>query len=127
MILGFEGVSSAGIKDSFLKGGSQISCPPLQGSWSCPTEILESDWERVLTLQLKLRIRFSQVVQGCKGFPLFAWKVMLLPEWRVLLFQEGRTAPVQERHVVVVVFLQKGEIFPLSYISTRDLELFVLD
>ena len=63
MILGFEGVSSAGINDSFWKGGFL----PLQGSWSCPTEILESDWERVLTLPLKLRIRFSQVVQGYKG------------------------------------------------------------
>ena len=114
MILCFEGVSSAGINDSFWKGGSQISCPPLQGSWSCSREIVESGWERVLTLPLKLRIRFSQVVQGCKGFPLFAWRVMLR-EWRVLLFQEGRTAPVQERHVAFV-FLQKRGSLPFSYL-----------
>ena len=111
MFLGFEGVSSAGINDSFWKGGSQISCPPLRGS----SEILESDWERVLTLPLKLRIRCSQVVQGCMGFPLFAWRVML-PDWRVLLFQEGRTAPVQERHVAFA-FLQKMGSFPFPYLS----------
>ena len=87
----------------------------LQGSWSCPTEILESDWERVLTLPLKLRIHVSQVVRGCKGFPLFAWRVMF-PDWRVLLLQEGGTAPVQERHVAFV-FLHKRGSFPCSPLS----------
>ena len=109
MILGFEGVSSAGINDSFWKGGSQVSCPRLQGSWSCPTEILESDWERGYSLS-----PFSQVVQGCKGFRLFAWRVMF-PAWRVLLFQEGRTALVQERHVVFCFLAEEGKLSILLF------------
>ena len=68
MILGFERVSSAGINDSFWKAGSQISCPSFQGSWSCPTEILESDWERVLTLPLDSPLSYGSVFfRWCKG------------------------------------------------------------
>ena len=95
---------------------------------SLPTEILESDCERVLTLPLQLRIRFSQVVQRWKGFLLLAWRVKL-PEWRVLLFQEGRTALVQERHVVFCFLAdcRRGEAFHSPVYRFFDLDLFVVD
>ena len=84
--------------------------------------------ESVFALPLKLRIRFSQVVQGWKGFPLFAWRVKL-PEWRVPLFQEGRTALVQERHVVFCFLAdcRRGEAFPSPVYRFFDLDLFVVD
>ena len=51
----------------------------------------------------------------------------MLPDWRVLLFQEGRTALVQERHVVLGFLGRRGEAFHSPIYPFFDPDLFVLD